>query len=199
MTSTEIASGVRVYRAAEAPLLSESGTTTTSFEAAPNVQEVAARLSTTDCSINKVLAHQGEGEGDRISVVYLYFSRIFRCSAQARREQHVRHHLGLGRGLHGHRDVAAWGLLVRPGRPFLRVRGRSGRGRGPRDFSGRDQVAIILTDAAADRLEAAEKAVRENAESWKQLTEGPLFEGQRRQGLSGGRRAHAATTHEDTS
>jgi mannose-6-phosphate isomerase-like protein (cupin superfamily) len=175
-TSTEIASGVRIYRAAEAPLLSESGTTTTYFEAAPEVQEVATRLSTTDCSINKILAHQGEGEGDRMSVVYLYFKPNFPLFPH-------KHDVNSMYVVISGSVVDFMGTeTLRPGDCWSVEAGHSYEySAGPDGvevleiFSGRDQVSIILTDAAADRLVAAEEAVRQNEGLWKTLTEGPLF------------------------
>jgi mannose-6-phosphate isomerase-like protein (cupin superfamily) len=172
---TDISTGVKVYRAGEAPLLSESGATKTDFEAAPVVREVATKLASTDCSINKVLAQQGSGQGS-LSVVYLFFKPNFPLFP------HKHDVNSLYVVISGSVVDFMGSETLRPGDCWSVQAGQSYYyTAGPEGvevleiFTGRDQVNIILTDAAADRLEAAEAAVRDNEASWRKITEGPLF------------------------
>ncbi len=172
---SEITTGVTVYRAAEAPLLSESGATKTDFEAAPVVQEVARKLASTDCSINKILAHHGTGEAS-LSVVYLFFKPHFPLFP------HKHDVNSLYVVISGSVVDFMGSETLRPGDCWSVQAGQSYYyTAGPEGvevleiFTGRDQVNIILTDAATERLEAAEAAVRDHEESWREITEGPLF------------------------
>src|SRR5262245_11580131 len=72
----EVSPGVRVYRAADAPMLSETDATSTDFEAAPEVIDVATKLAGADCSINKILA-QSPIEDGGLTVCYLFFKPNF--------------------------------------------------------------------------------------------------------------------------
>src|SRR5690606_10481302 len=72
----EISTGVRVFRAADAPRLGETDATSNDFEAAPEVRDVALRLATADCSINRILARSPMEDGG-LTVLYLYFKPNF--------------------------------------------------------------------------------------------------------------------------
>jgi mannose-6-phosphate isomerase-like protein (cupin superfamily) len=175
VTMAETSSGVKIYRAAEAPLLSESGATKSDFEAAPEVREVATKLATTDCSINRMLAHQSAKDGG-LSVVYLFFKPNFPLFPHKHDVDSMYVVIsGLVLDLMGSETLRpgdCWS--VKAGHSYYYTAGPDGV-EVLEIFSGRDEVAIIMTDAAADRLEAAQEAVRRNEDSWKKITEGPLF------------------------
>lgn len=50
--------GIRVYRASDAPDLHESGATKNDFGPNTELMETAAKLASSDCSINKLMLHQ---------------------------------------------------------------------------------------------------------------------------------------------
>ncbi len=68
--------GIRVYRASEAPDLHESGATKNDFGPNTELMETAAKLASSDCSINKLMLHQSRDEGG-LSIVYLFFKPNF--------------------------------------------------------------------------------------------------------------------------
>ena len=167
--------GVRIYRAADAPLLSDSGATRSDFEAAPAVREVATRLASTACSINRMLAHPSAEEGG-LSVAYLFFKPNFPLFPH-KHDVNSMYVVISGTvvdlmGTETLRPGDCWS--VQAGHSYYYTAGPEGV-EVLEIFSGRDQVAVIMTDAAADRLEAAQEAVRQNEQSWKAITEGPLF------------------------
>jgi hypothetical protein len=61
----------------------------------------------------------------------------------------------------------------------LRSRPRRPASSSPRQvleiFRDADEVTVIYTDNPEGRLEEAQKAVQANAESWRQITSGPLY------------------------
>jgi mannose-6-phosphate isomerase-like protein (cupin superfamily) len=175
VAEAEPLSGVKIYRAADAPLLSESGATRNDFEAAPEVREVATKLATTDCSINRMLAHERTGERG-LSVVYLYFKPNFPLFPH-KHDVDSMYVVISGAvvdfmGSETLRPGDCWS--VQAGHSYYYTAGPEGV-EVLEIFTGQDQVAIIMTDTATDRLEAAQEAVRRNEESWRNITEGPLF------------------------
>src|SRR5947207_3334033 len=72
----DVSPGVRLHRAAPAPLLAAPDATTTDFEAAPEVIDVAMKLAGADCSINRILAKAPIEDGG-LTVLYLYFKPNF--------------------------------------------------------------------------------------------------------------------------
>jgi mannose-6-phosphate isomerase-like protein (cupin superfamily) len=175
-TTTQTTSGVQIYRAAEAPLLSESGATRTDFEAAPIVQEVARKLATTDCSISRVLARQSANEGG-LSVVYLYFKPNFPLFPHKHDIDSM--YVVISGSVVNFLDTETlrpgdcWS--VKAGHTYYYTAGPDGV-EVLEMFNSSEQVSVILVDAAAGRLEAAQEAVRQNEESWSKLTKGPLFQ-----------------------
>jgi len=175
----EVSPGVRVYRAADAPMLSDTDATSTDCEAAPEVMEVAMKLAGADCSINKLLAKAPIEEGG-LTVLYLYFKPNFPLFPH-------KHDVNSMYAVIGGSIVDFMGdVVLRPGDCWSVKKGNPYQYCAGPDgvevlelFAGQEHVKIIMTDTAGDRLEAAQEAVRKNEDAWKLLTEGPLFKANR--------------------
>jgi hypothetical protein len=175
----EISEGVRVYRAADAPFLEDTDATSTDFEASPQVKDVAIKLAGSDCSINKILAQAPIDEGGT-TVCYLFFKPNFPLFPH-KHDVNSMYVVISGSivdfmGNEVLRPGDCWS--VKKGNPYHYSAGPEGV-EVLELFSGQEHVKIILTDAAGDRLDAAEEAVRQNESAWKKITEGPLFKANR--------------------
>jgi mannose-6-phosphate isomerase-like protein (cupin superfamily) len=175
-TSQSTTSGVRVYRAAEAPELHESGAATSDFRDNQELRAVATRLAGSDCSLSRLLVHQKAGEGG-MSIVYLYFKPNFPLF----RHMHdvdslyvvisgsVVNFMGEGEALRPGDCFS-----VKAGTPYYYSAGPEGV-EVLEMFHGSENVTVIYVDNPEGRLQEAEEAVQANAPSWVQLEEGPLF------------------------
>jgi mannose-6-phosphate isomerase-like protein (cupin superfamily) len=166
---------IRVHRGREAPALHESGAATSDFGPHEELRRIATRLATSECSLNKLLVHQGKGEGG-LSIVYLYFKPNFPLF----RHQHDVDSLyvvisGSVVGFMG-REVLQPGdcFSVPAGTPYYYTAGPEGV-EVLEIFRDADTVTVIYVDNPPGRVEEAEEAVRANAEAWKSITAGPLF------------------------
>lgn len=177
MASTaETRSGVRIYRAAESPELHESGAAKSDFRDNEHLRAVAARLATSECSINRMLVHQPAAEGG-MSVVYLYFKPNFPLF------RHMHDVNSLYVVISGSIvDFMGEGAELRPGDCFSVVAGNAYYYTAGPDgvevlemFRDADEVTVIYVNNPEGRLEQAEQAVRDNAESWARIPAGPLF------------------------
>ena len=137
--------------------------------------ETATKLATSDCSINRLMLHQSPEEGG-LSIAYLFFKPNFPLF------------------LHAH-DVDTLYVVIsgsvvnfmgdttlRPGDIWTVKAGTSyWYSAGPDGvevlemFRDADVATIIYTPNPPGRLQEAVDAVRDNEESWKTITEGPLF------------------------
>jgi hypothetical protein len=175
VTSEGTQEGVRVYRAADAPDLLESGAMVVEFGENTELLETATKLATSDCSINRLMLHQSREEGG-LSIAYLFFKPNFPLF------------------LHAH-DVDTLYVVIsgsvanfmgdttlRPGDIWTVKAGTSyWYSAGPDGvevlemFRDADVATIIYTPNPPGRLQEAVDAVRDNEETWKTITEGPLF------------------------
>jgi mannose-6-phosphate isomerase-like protein (cupin superfamily) len=166
---------VRIYRAAEAPLLSESGAATSDFQGHEELRDAASRLASTDCSINRLLVHQSADDGG-LSVVYLFFKPNFPLF----RHMHDVDSLyvvisGTAVDFMGDTTLRPGDIFtVKAGHPYYYSAGPDGV-EVLEIFRDADQVTVIYTDDPENRLAKAQAAVADNAERWSTITEGPLF------------------------
>jgi mannose-6-phosphate isomerase-like protein (cupin superfamily) len=177
MTST--IGGVRIHRAAEAPALEESGAVVSDFGGDDALRQVATTLAGADCSITRLLVHQGPEEGG-MSVAYLYFKPGFPLFPH-------------------HHDVDSLYVVVsgslvelmgtetlRPGDCFSVQAGTSYHYTAGPDgvevleiFRDADQVTVAYGPGASDRVAQAQRAVAEHRAEWAAITEGPLLRANR--------------------
>jgi mannose-6-phosphate isomerase-like protein (cupin superfamily) len=166
---------VRIYRAAEAPLLSESGAATSDFQGHEELRDAAVKLASTDCSINRLLMHQSPDEGG-LSVVYLFFKPNFPLF----RHMHDVDSLyviisGTAVGFMDSETLKPGDIFtVKAGHPYFYAAGPDGV-EVLEIFRDADQVTVIYTDDPDNRLAKAQQAVVDNAEAWSAITQGPLF------------------------
>jgi hypothetical protein len=178
MTGTRngVVGGARIYRAAEAPELHESGAATSDFGANTELRDVATTLASSQCSISRLLVHQTADEG-AMSVVYLYFKPNFPLF----RHMHDVDSLyvvvsGSAVDFMGEETLFPGDCFsVKAGNPYYYSAGPEGV-EVLEIFHGSDQVTVIYTENPPDRLPKAEEAVRANAAAWSEITYGPLFE-----------------------
>ena len=171
----DVSPGVRLYRAADAPMLADTDATSTDFEAAPEVIDVAMKLAGADCSINRILAKVPIEDGG-LTVLYLFFKPNFPLFPHKHDVNSLYVVIGGSivdfMGDEVLRPGDCWS--VKEGNPYHYSAGPDGV-EVLELFAGQEHVKIIMTDAAADRLDAAQEAVRQNEDVWRGITEGPLF------------------------
>jgi quercetin dioxygenase-like cupin family protein len=175
VTSENTREGIRVYRAADAPDLLATDATKNDFGTNTELLEVATKLASSDCSINRLMLHQSREEGG-LSIVYLFFKPHFPLFRHAHDVDSL--------------YVVISGSVVdfmneetlRPGDIWSVKAGTTYWYKaGPEGvevlemFRDADTATIIYTQNPPERLQQAEEAVRVNEEAWKKITEGPLF------------------------
>jgi quercetin dioxygenase-like cupin family protein len=175
VTSETATQGVRVYRAADAPSLEESGATTFDWGDNTHLIDVATKLASSDCSISKLMLHQSRDEGG-LSMVYLFFKPNYPLF------RHAHDVDSLYIVISGSVVDFMGDETLRPGDIWSVKAGTSyWYTAGPEGvevlemFRDADTATIIMTENPPGRLEQAQDAVRSNEEAWKKITEGPLF------------------------
>jgi quercetin dioxygenase-like cupin family protein len=167
--------GICIYRAADAPDLLESGATKNDFGTNTELLETATKLASSDCSINKLMLHQSREEGG-LSMAYLFFKPHFPLFRHAHDVDSL--YIVISGSVVGLMDEETlrpgdiWS--VKAGTPYWYTAGPEGV-EVLEMFRDADVATIIYTENPPSRLHAAEEAVRANEESWKKITEGPLF------------------------
>lgn len=182
-TTDQAADGVRVHRAALAPELHESGASTSDFGDNEHLRQVATRLATSECSITRLLVHQTAAEGG-LAVVYLYFKPGFPLF----RHMHDVDTLyvvvsGSVVDFMGRGEVLRPGdcFSVRAGHPYFYTAGPDGV-EVLEILRDSEHVRVIYVDDDDGRLEQAEAAVRDRADSWRDITTGPLLAANKSEG-----------------
>jgi mannose-6-phosphate isomerase-like protein (cupin superfamily) len=166
---------VRIHRGADAPALHESGAAVSDFGPHEELRQIATRLATSECSLTRLLVHQGGDEGG-LSIVYLFFKPNFPLF----RHQHDVDSLyvvisGSVLGLMGSETLRPGDCFSVPaGTPYYYTAGPEGV-EVLEIFRDADNVTVIYVDNPPGRVEAAEEAVRANAEAWQEIAGGPLF------------------------
>jgi mannose-6-phosphate isomerase-like protein (cupin superfamily) len=173
--ASEGTDGVRIYRAAEAPELHESGVATSDFGTNEALREVATTLASAECSASRLLVHQTREEGG-LSIVYLFFKPNFPLF----RHKHDVDSLYvvisgsavefMGEQTLGPGDCFA----VRAGTPYYYTAGPDGV-EVLEMFRDAETVTVIYADNPDGRLQAAQEAVRVNREAWNDIRTGPLY------------------------
>ena len=170
-----VTDGIRVYRAAQAPDLHESGATKNDFGPNTELMETAAKLASSDCSINKLMLHQGRSEGG-LSIVYLFFKPNFPLFRHAHDVDSLYVVISGSvvdfMGQETLRPGDIWS--VKAGNSYWYTAGPEGV-EVLEIFRDADTATIIYTENPPERLRQAEEAVRVNEADWQKITEGPLF------------------------
>lgn len=168
--------GVQIHRAATAPELHDSGAVTSDFGGNDHLREVATRLAGSECSLSRLLVHQGADAGGT-SVVYLFFKPHFPLF----RHMHDVDSLyvvisGSVVDFMGEGETLRPGdcFSVRAGTPYFYTAGPDGV-EVLEIFRGADQVTVIYTENPDGRLEQAEAAVAEHADRWRTIAAGPMY------------------------
>ncbi len=175
LQSEDAQGNIRIYRAAEAPELHESGVATSDFGDHSDLREVATILASAQCSASRLLVHQGPGEGG-LSIVYLFFKPNFPLF----RHKHDVDSLyvvisGSAVGFMGEQSLLPGDCFaVKAGTPYYYTAGPEGV-EVLEMFRDADTATVIYTDNPDDRLERAQEALRVNAETWKKISAGPLY------------------------
>jgi quercetin dioxygenase-like cupin family protein len=167
--------GIRVYRATDAPDLHESGATKNDFGPNTELMETAAKLASSDCSINKLMLHQSREEGG-LSIVYLFFKPNFPLFRHAHDVDSLYVVISGSvvdfMGEESLRPGDIWS--VKSGTSYWYTAGPNGV-EVLEMFRDADTATIIYTENPPERLHEAEAAVRVNEAAWHTITEGPLF------------------------
>ena len=167
--------GIRVYRASDAPDLHESGATKNDFGPNTELMETAAKLASSDCSINKLMLHQSRDEGG-LSIVYLFFKPNFPLFRHAHDVDSLYVVISGSvvdfMGEETLRPGDIWS--VKAGTSYWYTAGPDGV-EVLEMFRDADTATIIYTENPPERLHQAEAAVRVNEAAWQNITEGPLF------------------------
>lgn len=175
-TNSNTTTGVRVYRAAEAPELHESGVAKSEFQGHEELRQAATTLAGADCSHSRMFVHQNRDEGG-LSVVYLYFKPNFPLF----RHMHDVDSLyvvvsGTAVGFMGKETLRPGDCFtVKAGNPYYYSAGPDGV-EVLEIFRDADEVTVIYTDNPDDRLEQTQQALSDNVEAWKKITAGPLYQ-----------------------
>ncbi len=177
MTATsDTTRGIRIYRAADAPELHESGAATSDFGEHTELREVAATLASAECSASRLLLHQRREEGG-LSIVYLFFKPnfpLFRHMHDVDSTYIVIS--GSVVGFMGKETLRPGDCFVVPaGTPYFYTAGPEGV-EVLEMFRDADTVKVIYTDNPDGRLEEAQEAVRANADLWEKIGTGPLYQ-----------------------
>ena len=174
--TTDTGRGIRIHRGKDAPELHASGAAVSDFGDHDELREIATRLASSECSLTRLLVHQGRDEGG-LSIVYLFFKPNFPLF----RHQHDVDSLYVvisGSVV----DFMGGGETLRPGdcfsvpagTPYYYTAGPEGV-EVLEIFRDSDVVSVIYVDNPDDRVERAQDAVRVNAEVWRTISTGPLF------------------------
>ena len=167
-------SGVRIYRAAEAPDLASTGFGAGGdFAAQPELQEVATELVKASGSDSRVLVRQTPEEGG-YSLLYLWFKPNFPLFRH-RHEDDCLYVVLSGSAVMGNQTLRAGdSFFVAAYAPYSYTAGPDG----VEVLEIRHQVEKFTTIFATNpesRIEEARAAVRDNAAVWREMAEGPLF------------------------
>ncbi|HXY92781.1 MAG TPA: hypothetical protein VEP49_09920 [Acidimicrobiia bacterium] len=167
-------SGVRIYRAAEAPELSTTGFGAGGdYAAQPELEEVATELVRASGSDARLLVRQTPEEGG-YSLLYLWFKPNFPLFRH-RHEDDCLYVVLSGSALMGNQTL-------RPGDSFfVSARAPYSYTAGPEGVEvleirhDVEKFTTIFATNSQSRIEDARAAVRANATSWGDMTMGPLF------------------------
>jgi mannose-6-phosphate isomerase-like protein (cupin superfamily) len=170
-------SGVRIYRAADAPNLSQTSYGShRDFGEYTELKDAAYALAGAAETASRLLVNQTEEEGG-FSLVYLYFKPNFPLFRH-KHEHDCLYVIVSGSAIMGNQTLRAGDCFFVPAMaPYMYTAGPNGI----EVIEIRHNVdpewgfTTIFTKNPESRLEEARTAVEENAEAWSKLTNGPLL------------------------
>jgi hypothetical protein len=167
-------SGVRIYRAADAPDLRSSGFGAGGdYAAQPELQEYAAELVEASGNESRVLVRQTPDEGG-YSLVYLWFKPHFPLFRH-RHEDDCLYVIVSGTAIMGNQTLRPGDSFFVPAEaPYFYNAGPDG----VEVFEVRHNVERFTTIYATNtdgRMQEARQTARENAEAWREMTTAPLL------------------------
>jgi mannose-6-phosphate isomerase-like protein (cupin superfamily) len=167
-------SGVRIYRAADAPDLTQTDFVSGSdFGPHTELREVAAELAGAADPAGRLLVRQSPEEGG-FSLLYLFFKPNFPLFRH-KHESDCLYMVLSGAAVMGNQTLRAGDCFFVPAQaPYSYTAGPDG----VEVLEIRHDVESFTTIFAsnpASRIEEAEEAVRANAEAWQAITTGPLM------------------------
>jgi mannose-6-phosphate isomerase-like protein (cupin superfamily) len=177
MTEDSKRSGVRIYRAAEAPDLTQTTYGSRSdFGEYTELKEVALELAAAARTASRVLVNQTKDEGG-FSLVYLYFKPNFPLFRH-KHEHDCMYVIISGSAIMGNQTLRAGDCFFVPATaPYSYTAGSDGievleiRHDVDPDWG----FTTIFAPNPASRLEEARAAIERNAESWSKIETGPLL------------------------
>jgi quercetin dioxygenase-like cupin family protein len=166
--------GVRIYRAADAPDLTQSDFAGGSdFGDHVELEDVARQLGEAARTTSRVLVNQPPEEGG-FSLVYLYFKPNFPLFRH-RHESDCLYMVLSGSAVMGNQTLRAGDSFFVPANaPYYYTAGPDG----VEVLEIRHNVegfTVIFANNPPGRLEEARAAIAANAEAWSQITSGPLL------------------------
>lgn len=167
-------SGVRIYRAADAPDLTQTDFIAGSdFGDHAELREVATALAAAADPAGRLLVRQQSDEGG-FSLVYLYFKPNFPLFRH-KHESDCLYMVLSGSAVMGNQTLQAGDCFFVPAfAPYSYTAGPDG----VEVLEIRhavDDIRVIYTNNPPSRLEEAEQTVRDNAEAWKAIATGPML------------------------
>ncbi len=166
--------GLRIYRAADAPDLTQTDFGAKSdFGEHTELQEVARTLAQAADTASRLLVRQTPEEGG-FSLVYLFFKPNFPLFRH-KHEADCMYVVLSGSAVMGNQTLRAGDCFFVPAQaPYSYTAGPEG----VEVLEIRhnvDSFTVIFTSNPESRLEEAKEAVRANAEAWKAISTGPLL------------------------
>ena len=167
-------SGIRIYRAADAPDLTETDFgAKNDFGEHTELQDVARTLAAAADTASRLLVRQTPEEGG-FSLVYLFFKPHFPLFRH-KHESDCMYLVLSGTAVMGNQTLRAGdSFFVPAGAPYWYTAGPEG----VEVLEIRhnvDSFTVTFTSNPTSRLEEAKAAVRDNAEAWQAITAGPML------------------------
>jgi mannose-6-phosphate isomerase-like protein (cupin superfamily) len=168
-------SGVRIYRAAEAPDLTQTDFgARNDFGPHTELKEVVAELGAAAKTASRLLVHQTPDEGG-FSLVYLFFKPNFPLFRH-RHENDCLYVVLSGSARMGNQVLRAGDSFFVPAyAPYAYTAGPDGV-EVLEIRHNAERFTVMFADNPPTRLEEAKAAIQENAERWRTIALGPLLE-----------------------
>lgn len=167
-------SGVRIYRAADAPNLAESDFgARNDFGPHAELKEVVAELGAAAKTASRLLVHQSPEEGG-FSLVYLFFKPNFPLFRH-RHENDCLYVVISGSATMGSQTLRPGDSFFVPAyAPYAYTAGPDGV-EVLEVRHNAERFTVIFADNPPSRLEEAKAAIEENGERWSAISLGPLL------------------------
>lgn len=167
-------SGVRIYRAADAPNLAQSDFgARNDFGPHSELKEVVAELGAAAKTASRLLVHQSPEEGG-FSLVYLFFKPNFPLFRH-RHENDCLYVVISGEARMGNQTLKAGDSFFVPAyAPYAYTAGPDGV-EVLEVRHNAERFTVMFAENAPTRLEEAKAAIEDNREAWSRITLGPLL------------------------